>query len=71
MGAFTRTLGFSEDAWDVYLLYGPSARWDGDLPPKPDFWMHQLGEKDHPRVDGPYLDADVFATRANALLKGP
>ena len=30
-----------EIAWDVYLLYGPDAKWEQELP-KPDFWMHQL-----------------------------
>jgi hypothetical protein len=30
-----------EIAWDVYLLYGPDAQWEQELP-KPDFWMHQL-----------------------------
>lgn len=68
MGAFTRTLGFGEDAWDVYLLYGPEARWDGEIPPKPEYWMHQLGSKNTPRVNGPYLDPQVFATKANEML---
>ena len=30
-----------EIAWDVYLLYGPQAHWELELP-QPDFWMHQL-----------------------------
>ena len=29
-------------AWDVYFVFGAKAKW-GDAPPKPDFWMHQLG----------------------------
>lgn len=70
MRGFTKTLGFAEDAWDVYLIYGPTARWDGELPPKPDYWMHQLGSKKRPSVDGPYLDAGAFAARANGILKG-
>lgn len=70
MGAFTRALELPEDAWDVYLIYGPAAQWDGDVPPKPDYWMHQLGSKSRPRVAGPYLDPDVFAARANEMLKG-
>jgi len=28
-------------AWDVYLVFGPEARWDAQ-PPAPKFWMHQL-----------------------------
>jgi hypothetical protein len=30
-------------AWDVYLLFGPEARWDS-TPPVQDFWMHQLSD---------------------------
>jgi hypothetical protein len=29
-------------AWDVYLVYAPGVRWEGDTPPTPTFWMHQL-----------------------------
>ena len=32
-------------AWDVYLVYPPGHPWDTDLPPKPEFWMHQLDEE--------------------------
>jgi hypothetical protein len=28
-------------AWDVYLLYSPDHPWDAELPPAPEFWMHQ------------------------------
>jgi hypothetical protein len=61
---YDTVLALGEDAWDVYMVYGPSARWDGTTPPKPDFWMHQLG----PRVPGPYLDPAIFAAYANSLL---
>lgn len=39
---FARRLGIAEPGWDLYLLYGREARWDGELPPMPSFWMHQL-----------------------------
>ena len=55
----------TEDAWDVYFLYDRSAKWTGDLPPKPIFWMHQLGGLSEDK----YLDPDVFAAQANAALK--
>ena len=29
-------------AWDVYFIFGRQAKWTNS-PPKPDFWMHQLG----------------------------
>ena len=28
-------------AWDIYLFYGLAAKWTA-VPPKPEFWMHQL-----------------------------
>jgi hypothetical protein len=68
MRTFQSVLGIPEDAWDVYLVYGPGARWEGELPPKPDYWMHQLGSRGEPRVNGPYLDPNEFAQRATALL---
>jgi len=46
-----------EPAWDVYLVYEPGVRWDGDTPPKPTFFMHQLRGRlpDDRRLDGPKL----------------
>jgi hypothetical protein len=58
--AYRDRLRLSEDAWDIYLLYGPEARWTGELPPEPLYWSHQLGSKEKPRVDGPWLDGRVF-----------
>jgi hypothetical protein len=68
MNAYQDQLGLSEDAWDVFLLYDAEARWNGTGPPRPRYWMHQMGSKDRPRVDGPYLDASEFARQARALL---
>jgi hypothetical protein len=71
MAAYTSVLGLSEDAWDIYMVYGPGARWPaqpGALPPPPVYWMHQLGPPEAPRVHGPYLDAGAFAARVRALL---
>ena len=39
---YSETLGLTSVAWDIYLLYGRGTRWDSEVPPKPDFWMHQL-----------------------------
>ncbi|MGA7313367.1 MAG: hypothetical protein WBX22_05270 [Silvibacterium sp.] len=60
---YKRVLGWKGNAWDVYLLYGSNARWQGDLPPTPDFFMHQTFEK------GPQLDAPVFGARVKQLLQ--
>ena len=65
---FRETLGFNEPAWDIFLLYGPDARWEGERPPAPAFWMHQLGSPRRPRVNGPFLDAAVFLEKTRELL---
>jgi hypothetical protein len=71
MRAVRASLGLSEDAWDIFLLYPPGASWNGTNPPAPEFWMHQLGSRAKPRVSGPYLDPAVFLQRTLALLDGP
>lgn len=68
---YDAVLSLGEDAWDVYMVYGPDARWPGATPPAPDFWMHQLGSPLHPRVHGPVLDPAVFAAHADSLLRRP
>jgi hypothetical protein len=43
----SRTLNLtSSTAWDVYLVYPPDHTWDAELPPAPEFWMHQLDEEE-------------------------
>jgi len=69
MNAYQRVLTIREDAWDVFLIYEPGVRWDGELPPRPRFWMHQLGTPARPRVQGPYLDPETFAHEALAVLR--
>ncbi len=70
MRAYAEALALPEEAWDMFLIYGPDARWEGDLPPEPRFWMHQLGSPDQPRVAAPYLDPQVFADSAVQMLRG-
>ncbi len=60
--AFERTLAIGEPAWDVYLAYAPGIRWTTDFPPRPTYWMHQLGVSNAPR-----LDATVFAEHVRDL----
>jgi hypothetical protein len=45
--------------WDFWAIYGPEARWDKSLPPKPDYFEHQIGV--FPREL--YLDAGRFAAK--------
>jgi hypothetical protein len=60
-----------EPAWDTYILYGPDARWDDDRPPKPAYWMHQLGTRRQPRALGPYWDPELFRQRVVASQRRP
>lgn len=39
---FAKPLKLSSTAWDVYLVYTPGVKWEGEQPPKPSYWMHQL-----------------------------
>ncbi len=67
---YRKKLGLPEDAWDIFFLYGPDATWDGDEPPAPSFWMHQLGSARRPRLDGPYLDAEAFRKKVAEMVVG-
>jgi hypothetical protein len=67
--AFEPVLGLNQDAWDVYLLYGPEVTWDGPTPPQPDIWMHQLHLPAHSVASGSFLDPVVFAGHADSLLQ--
>lgn len=59
---YKQVLGWRGNAWDVYMLYGRKAEWNGDLPPTPDFFVHQTSEK------GPRLDAEEFGKRVKQML---
>jgi hypothetical protein len=60
---YQRVLGWSDNAWDVYMLYGPKTQWTGGLPPAPEFYMHQTSER------GPRLDPAIFGSRVRRLLE--
>src|SRR6266498_1097282 len=51
-------------AWDVYLLYAPDHSWDAELPPPPEFWMHQQDED-----RSLYLDPLRFKQHLQTLLE--
>ena len=62
--------GFNEPVWDTYILYGPEAKWDGERPPAPAFWMHQLGSAKRPRVTtGPFWNPASFLDKARSLAR--
>lgn len=61
---FKDAIDIEVDAWDLYLVYGPEARWDAAEPPRPAFWMHQLRGVDN----GPLLDVVALAERVRQML---
>ena len=59
-----------EPVWDTFVLYGPDTKWDGDRPPVPAFWMHQLGTAKRPRVTtGPFWHPASFLDKARSLTR--
>jgi hypothetical protein len=54
-------------AWDVWLMYGPEAKWVGTEPPRPRLLMHQLGAL-RGSTEFPHLDSRVFAQQVQTLL---
>lgn len=72
MTAYKEVLGgypLDPAAWDTYILYGPEAKWDGDRPPKPASWMHQLGSARQPRAIGPFWNPAEFLAHVSALAR--
>jgi hypothetical protein len=55
----------SEPAWDVYLVYPPGVAWNGAIPPKPRFFMHQLGGR---LPDDLLLDGERLASELRGIL---
>ena len=57
--------------WDFWAIYGPEATWDGLLPPKPEYYEHQLGVsagRYRTFPEGLVLDADRFAAKTLELV---
>jgi hypothetical protein len=71
MDGYQRVLGIEEPAWDVFLVYPPGVLWEGTDPPPPAYWAHQLGTREAPRVEGPYLDGPTFLQQTRAALGRP
>lgn len=69
--AYDKVLGLDQDAWDVFMIFDPNARWDGPTPPVPDFWMHNLNLPRRAGANGSHIDVTVFAAHADSLLQLP
>lgn len=69
MRLYDQTLGLGQSAWDIYMVYAPGVRWNESAPPKPSYWMHQLGKKIAKRTGAPLLDAETFGLYVRNVLK--
>ena len=65
---YSKTLGLSVAAWDVYMLYKPGIGWEEDEPPKPTFWMHQLSSN-HGADQSICLDPARLSNELELLIK--
>jgi hypothetical protein len=70
--ALSEAVGLKNDerqvyAWDVWLIYGPEATWDGQQPPRPIHLMHQLRAL-RGSAEFPHLDSEAFAREVRQLL---
>jgi hypothetical protein len=57
--------------WDFWAIYGPDVRWEGELPPKPAYYEHQLGVTSQKFRTFPkelVLDAERFAAKSQAYI---
>lgn len=54
-------------AWDVWMIYDHAALMGDTGMPVPELFMHQL-PKLRDQADKPFLDADMFASKAMSLL---
>lgn len=63
--AYKRLMKMEELAWDVYYVYGRGVEWKGELPPVPNYYMHQLYSLPPELM----LDGDKLAEEINKLLK--
>lgn len=62
--AYKPVLDLDQTAWDVYLLYPPETDWKAQEPPKPSYWMHQLGVE-----AGQSLNGEILAGEVRKLLQ--
>lgn len=66
--AFTPHIaGLEIPAWDVWMLFAPGVRWEGEVPPEPTAWEHQLPHLRH--LPDRRLDPERFAATAVELAR--
>ncbi len=67
----SESLKLRKTAWDIYLVFPLEAKWEGEVPPRPAFWMHQLppdyGIGDAPALEPEWLSQEVQKHLAKIL----
>ena len=63
--AFQPLLQTPDAAWDVWMLFDKGVRWEGDAPPRPAWWEHQL----YGMPPELALDGERFAKKASSLRR--
>ena len=61
---YTEVMDVDMYVWDFWAIYGPGARWEGTLPPKPDYYEHQLGGFPQAKM----LNAERFGVEAGKFI---
>ena len=61
---YTDVMDVDMYVWDFWMIYGPEAQWQETLPPKPDYYEHQLGG--FPRAK--MLNAERFGVEAGIFI---
>ncbi len=68
---YTDVMDVNMYVWDFWAIYGPEGRWNGVLPPTPEYYEHQLGVtrgkfRGFPRER--VLDAERFSAETNNFI---
>lgn len=68
---YRETMDVDHYVWDFWAVYGPDVIWEGLLPPKPEYFEHQLGVsagRYRTFPEGLVLNADRFAVKTIELV---
>jgi hypothetical protein len=69
---YSKVMDVDYYVWDFWAVYGPEVRWDGLLPPVPEYYEHQLGVTSGKFRTFPkerVLEAERFAEKTLAIAE--
>ncbi len=61
---YTDVMDVDMYVWDFWAIYGTEVRWEGTLPPRPDYFEHQLGGFPQAKM----LNAERFGVEAGKFI---